>query len=718
MKFALPLCLYALLVEGADLTSRDFHIKINDNTGAVDSITDQKAGNVMNWLSTGSNAPWLPTGSRWGLGYADLGQDSLHRAFWNFPRITKHGDAVEAVYRTGPLELRVVRRTDDKDHSFTETYTFMNKGPDAVELASKGATSVGIYAPFNDHYTNTSDCLAARSHAHIWANGGSSSWVKLNQMGGRYRNLGFVFTKGALTGYSVESRDPVTLSNTRGVFLLHPVIQKLQPGESSTIEWTWFWHSDWEDFFEQSAARSEQFVRVDTDAYTYIVGETGSISLSGASVDPDTRVNGQAVLCDDAVCRYNFAADQLGQTALKISTGAGYNSTIFINTVPAYNKLIESRIKFIIENQQDHEPHTPAEGAYRVFDNQANAIVTWDNGSDRNPGRERVGMGILMARWLRKNPDNARVRESLEKYYAYVSTKLQEEDGFVRNRPIGMENSRKRLYNWPWVLQFHIAVAALDLNLTGAVAEKSPMERFMLTLENFYAEGGGELYAIGLPILEGLRALERHGNGEWLARAKGLFVSHGEIIAKRGLDYPMFEVNFEQSIVAPAAVMLLELWRYTGDSKWLEAGKLHLNTLLLFAGKQPDYRLHDIAIRHWDGYWFGKDRMWGDTFPHHWSALNGVALHHYGKGLGGRAGESEVLLRMADGIIRNNLAVFEPDGRASCAYIYPSSVNGRKGDYKDPYANDQDWVLAHLLQLEATAMAEGLEYRISVGSIT
>ncbi|KAF6803111.1 six-hairpin glycosidase [Colletotrichum sojae] len=701
MKFALPLCLCALLAEGADLVSRDFRVNINDKTGAVDEITDPKAGNVMNWLSTGSNAAWIPTGSRWGMGYADLGQSSLHRGFWDSPRITKRGNAVECIYNTGPLELRVVRRLDQEGQSFTETYTFKNKGPAPVELASKGVTSLSIYAPFNDHYTNTSDCVAARAHAHIWANGGSSSWVKMNQMGGRYRNLGFVLTKGALAGYSVESRDPVTLSNTRGVFLLHPAIPTLQPGESSTVEWTWFWHAGWEDFFEKSATRSEQFVHVETDSYTYVTGEAGSISLSGASIDSETKVNGQAVLCEDAVCRYDFPADRPGQTALQISTRAGYNSTIFINTVPKYDDLINARTRFIIENQQDHEPDTPAEGAYRVFDNQANAMVTWDNGSDRNPGRERVGMGILMARWLRKNPDNARVRRSLEKYYAYVSTKLQEDDGFVRDRPIGMENSRKRLYNWPWVLQLHVVVAGLDLNLAGPVAEKSPMERFMLTLENFYSEGGGELYAIGLLILEALQALERHGNAEWLARAKELFVSHGENIAKRGLDYPMFEVNFEQSIVAPAAVMLLELWRYTGDNKWLEAGKLHLDTLVLFAGKQPDYRLHDVSIRHWDGYWFGKDRMWGDTFPHHWGALNAVALHHYAKGLGEGTPGSEGLLRTADGIIRNNLAAFEPDGRASCAYIYPASVNGRKGYYKDPYANDQDWVLAHLLQLEA-----------------
>ncbi|KAL3301265.1 six-hairpin glycosidase [Colletotrichum asianum] len=658
MKAAIPILLSGLAA-GADLASQDFRVNINDKTGAIDKITDPRFKNAMNW-------------------------DSLHRHFWNFPQVTKRDNTVEAVYTAGPLELVVSRSVDDKHQSFTESYTFTNKGAAALDLDSRGTTSLAIYTPFNDHYTNTSDCVEARSHAHVWAFGGASSWVKLNQMGGKYRNLGLVLTKGALVGYSIEGRDPVTLSNTRGVFLLHPSIPTLQPGESSTI----------------AANRSEQFVRVETDDYTSVTRETGSISLSGASVNANTKVSGQAVQCDDQLCHYNFTAGRPGRTNLVVTTDNGYNSTIFLNTVPKYDDLIDSRTKFIIENQQDLTPDTPAEGAYRVFDNQANLIATWDTSTDRNPGRERVGMGILMARWLKKNPENVGVRESLEKYYTYVSTKLQEENGFARDRPIGMDGSKKRLYNWPWVLQFHITIAALDLNFTGIVAEKTPLERFMLTLENFYAEGGGELYAIGLPILESLRALEKHGNEEWLQRAKELFLAHGENIATRGLDYPSFEVNFKQSIVAPAAVMLLELWRYTNDDKWLEAGKLHLDTLLLFAGKQPDYRLHDVAIRHWDGYWFGKDRMWGDTFPHYWSTLNGIALHHYGKGLKNDTEGQAAALRTAGGIIRNNLALFEANGRASCAYIYPISVNGRAGNYKDPYANDQDWVLAHLLQIE------------------
>ena len=131
----------------------------------------------------------------------------------------------------------------------------------------------------------------------------------------------------------------------------------------------------------------------------------------------------------------------------------------------------------------------------------------------------------------------------------------------------------------------------------------------------------------------------------------------------------------------------------------LDGAQAQLEVLLRFAGKQPDYRVHDVAIRHWDGHWFGKDRMWGDTFPHYWSTLNSIALHHQSKATGDARAQKQ-----ADGILRANMALFTPGGRGSCAWIYPTSVNGRARHYKDPYANDQDWALAHLLQIEEDNM--------------
>ncbi|BCS29682.1 uncharacterized protein APUU_71252S [Aspergillus puulaauensis] len=227
----------------ASLLSSDFQVDIDDVTGALVGLRDtQGNGSFMNWVGSPTDTPWLPLGSRWGLGFADLGPDFLHRFYWRDPQISANTSrASHAVsYTAGSLRLDVDRYLSEEDGSFTERYTFVNKGNESLNLAEAKSHAIAVYTPFNDHYTNTSDAIRNRAHAHVWANGGANAWVKMDQMGGFGRNLGLVLTKGSLAGYSIESRDIVTMSNTRGVFLLHPTIPTLQPGESASIEWTLF----------------------------------------------------------------------------------------------------------------------------------------------------------------------------------------------------------------------------------------------------------------------------------------------------------------------------------------------------------------------------------------------------------------------------------------------------------------------------------------------
>ena len=48
-------------------------------------------------------------------------------------------------------------------------------------------------------------------------------------------------------------------------------------------------------------------------------------------------------------------------------------------------------------------------------------------------------------------------------------------------------------------------------------------------------------------------------------------------------------------------------------------------------------------------------------------------------------------------LLKANLASFSPDGRATCAYLYPRRIDGIPGRYADAYANDQDWALVAYL---------------------
>lgn len=56
-----------------------------------------------------------------------------------------------------------------------------------------------------------------------------------------------------------------------------------------------------------------------------------------------------------------------------------------------------------------------------------------------------------------------------------------------------------------------------------------------------------------------------------------------------------------------------------------------------FNGRQPDHRHNEVAIRHWDDYWFGKTHLFGDTFPLYWSALTGTCYAYFEQATGERS---------------------------------------------------------------------------------
>ncbi|KNG79939.1 hypothetical protein ANOM_011894 [Aspergillus nomiae NRRL 13137] len=682
-----------------NIHSTNFHVDVDPDTGALLSIVNPKDNASMSWISGPDNAPWQPLGSRWGLGYVDVGD--LNRAYWQAPNITVEEDRMTVFYTLEKVDLNVTRWVDEPSNSFRECYSFTNTGADAIALNDGGIQSLGIYTPFNDHYTSTEDVLEHRSHAHIWASGASSSWVKLTRMGLRGPHLGLVLTEGALSGYSVESRDTVTSSNTRGVFLLHPDVPTLESMESTQICWTMFWHDDWEDFLEQSLQRSDQVIHVEASPWTAVEGESVNLTVYGRPGDKISfRGVDLAPVGKAGTYLTSIQAKTAGEQQLTFTLERGesrHNATIVLNTVHQIDEIIQNRVKFITTNQQISSsfPDTSKAGAYAVYDTQMEDIVTFDTASDRNTGRERVGMGVLVARWLQNNSDTE-VEESLRIYYNYVINKLQDPSGYVYDWPVGSSIASLRLYDWPWVMQLHLAMAKLGNRAVTSHGNytATPVERFMVTLERFYAEGGETYYPIGLPIYESLTFFNKTRNRAAYERALQLFVVHGKQIAEVGDNYPSSEVNYEQSIIAPAAIILLELYRSTGDTFWLKSAYRHFDLLEAFGGRQPDYHLNDVAIRHWDGYWFGKDRMWGDTFPHYWSTLTGIAMHHYSRATG-----DEPYQTRAEKILRANLVLFTGEGQGSCAFLYPTTVNGRTGHYLDPYANDQDWALAHILQL-------------------
>lgn len=75
-----------------------------------------------------------------------------------------------------------------------------------------------------------------------------------------------------------------------------------------------------------------------------------------------------------------------------------------ILVLPCLDELAKNRCHFIAENQQYNNPKSKLDGAYLIYDNEEKHIY-YNREYDFNGGRERVGMGVLIAKYLQNHDD-------------------------------------------------------------------------------------------------------------------------------------------------------------------------------------------------------------------------------------------------------------------------------------------------------------------------
>lgn len=540
--------------------------------------------------------------------------------------------------------------------------------------------SIEIAFPLEDRYDDSEICMKYRCHTHIFC-GGNVSYILALRMGGEAPHLGMALTEGSLGGYSVE-RAPSKQSNDRGCFYLHPSPMHFAPGETKKLSWIIFPHEGREDFYRQLGSFS-RYVSVTADRYVLFRGETTRLCVMPSFSAQRVEVNGVRIEPAEGEKKYiaKFAAVKPGEKLIRVSVdGVETCCRLLVQELP--EKLAEARCRFIAERQQYTGRLSELKGAYLAYDNEEQLQV-YRPVNDLNGGRERVGMGLLMSRYLQQGgaDEGGRMEKSLLQYAEFVERELVDtQTGWVYN-DIGRDDSYRREYNFPWYAEFFVELYRQYHN------PKYALYAYRILMA-FYNDGGTAFYPIELPVLASMEMLGEAGMTEEAEELRGWFITHADRIAQRGCDYPPSEVNYEQSIVAPAADILLQVYELTGEERYLEAGKEQMKILELFNGQQPDYHLYETAIRHWDGYWFGKRYMYGDTFPHYWSALTGLVFARYA-----RLTKDAAYEKRAEASMRGVLPMIFADGTASCAYVYPHSVNGVRAEYYDPYANDQDWGL-------------------------
>lgn len=640
--------------------------------GTVEVDDDGLVAGVKHPLLPGLNAvldagvPWFGPEWRWGSGFllTDAGSGRFAR-----PEAVELGESRVAV-RHEPVPGLVVETTRTFGDSWRERYVLRNTTSRPV-----GIGSFAITTPVRDVYGPAKGVLHESCHAHVWT-GGAESWLVAIRMDGAAPVLALDLTEGELWAYSVSGRSMFTGSNTRGVFHLHATDRAraphafggqpeltLAPGEELVLGWEIGWT---------------------TDVAAALRGRRSTIAAPAslaAPVGEPIRVGDQSI-----------SAAEHGVTYHDVTHPDGRRSRIAVLHHTSLDELVRRRVDAVLRDHRPVERAGSRADAFVPYDAETGLRTSDDLGwTDWNDGRERVGMAhlLLTARARGWCSDAAEVDRALFAYKGFCLEHIVRADGRVRD---GSTSERThRLYNNPWF-------AHLFADLFACFGDAGDLTRAVAILDAYYDDGGEHFLAIGVAeaVHRTAALCDEHGRPGDATRLRDRLVKHGLAFAALGSELPAHEVAYEQSMVAPLLSILQGAWRFSPVPALRDALHTTLPWLLAFAGGQPHVRLRNVPIRHWDGYWFGKQRRWGDTFPHYWSVLSARALRDWPTDLGLPADlDAESVIR---DVCLANLADFTPDGGASCAFVFPSAVDGLPGYFADPLANDQDWALTLMLR--------------------
>ncbi|MEU6352489.1 hypothetical protein ABZ896_24720 [Streptomyces sp. NPDC047072] len=638
-------------------------------TGAPVRFTDDRSP-ARRWLLDTDVTPWHSVEHQWGSGHLVTDRGG---ARWHTPaRLSVTEGAVETLH---PLldGVRLTVRRAVRDDVLSERYTVTNHGEEPLAV-----TGLGIQIPFADLYDSAEHSLDHAVHAHLFT-GGTWAWVLAQPMSGEGRSLGLIVREGAVRAYSVESRNLRSNSHVRGHLVLsvtdharnpeafggQPVL-RLAPGESTSVEWELGWYASVDDFL--TATRPPAVF----SGYAAEIGEPLVVAAAEvSSPDPDVKVERVA----DG--RFRVHGSRHGGRHLDI--GAGARTEVLFHL--PLEEVVRRRAAYVARHQRAVERPGLLAHAFVPVDTRTGLTQSTNGWPDWTDGAERIAMPLLLqAATAHGLADPELTEPLLDGWSRFARHHLLDETCAPRR---GSQDGQTRLYDTPWLARFfhdrHRAHGTGDdLDLAARVLERS-----------FELGGSGHL-SIGLSptTLAVCGSLDATGQSGRADALRGQLVDSAEQFVRMGRRLPAHEVNYEQSIVAPLIDLLADAHRLTGDAVFLDAVAERLPWLLAFGGPQPHARLHGIAIRHWDGFWFGADRLWGDVFPHYWSALTAVTLRRLPAALRTAATD-----RLAETVLRANLANFREDGSATCAFVMPSTVDGRAAHTADPLANDQDWHL-------------------------
>ena len=651
-----------------------FDFKISAKTGGISRLSLTKDEHKMNFCKSGRTFCVLND-------YADrINQRGASPSYaFILDRVVREGKSVTVYYSSTRGVDAVTEYTLHRDRISVST-TLTNKNAYPVYYREG---DLAIDMPFNDAYESSEICMRERAHAHIWA-GGNVCYARAERMGTSDKNVGVFFRKGNIASYSQIG---VETSN-RGYFLLNLAPFVLEAGGSYSLEYYFFAYKDEKEFFDV-LKREDGFLNVECDkGFTLDFKNRIKFRITTKNLVKEARVlvNEKPISFKQnkksITVNYKPCVCGLHKVSFDVN---GVKSFAVFNVISSLEELVKRRLEFIVEKQQCLDKNSPLYGAYLIYDNEEKRQYCNTTWPDYSACRERFGMAIAIAAYLRQS-FNQKMMDSIKLFVEFLLREcVDEQNGYVYSN-IGKDARKIRLYNPPWVILFFSEYYMLTKEMRWA--------NLVVTILKYYYKNGGErFYPNGIRFKDFFDTLKAAGLSRELDEILPMFDKHVETIVKNGTSYPPHEVNFEQTIVTPAASILLDKYQISGDKFYLEEAEKHLQILKRFDGAAPDFRVDKIPIRFWDDYWFGKSALFGDTL-HYWSVLSGYTFYLYGK-----LTSDERLTEYGKQCVMNCTAFFGEDGSASCAYVYPKRVNGVSGELFDAYANDQDFALYFIIKM-------------------
>lgn len=660
------------------LENSKFRLGFDETTGFVTEIINPADVREMNYVLTKS---------AWGNveGFAVESVEVLD----NKVVVTAKGNTFDSK----GLSLKIERTLSESGYS--EKYTFKNVSAADYFVSQE---TFGIQFSFAGIFTRSEPInkqVYKNCVAHVWC-GYNSCWICGKKLDGSGQKLFVRMTEGDISDYSIKrdlSRTHIA-ADYRGDILLNPTFFILGQEEEKTFV---FEYSFSNEKLEDILKEQQDFINTYAETYTGFVGEKIKMTAEYSSGIKDAKVllGEEEIPVDkqDNKIVWYAKGDSVGEQSFHVYINDKH-TFIRVNFIEDLDTILKKRAYYIAENQQFLKEGSLLDGAYMVYDGVEKRTFFSESFSDHNASRERIAMGIIVLRQLQKKPDEF-LMNSIKKHLEFIEREIFDISDGTTYSSVHRHYSA-RIYNYPWFATYYKEWYLLT-------KDTKYLKRAALALLKFYevsnANGDGQM----AEPCDIITLLEKENMTDFAGKIReGLLISADKFV-EAGANALASECTYVQENPNNRCVYTAQAYYLTGDKKYLDAATFQKNISEAFYGCQPDFHLNAIAVRHWDRFWFGKRKEYGDLFPHYWSALMGWMYGWYMKASG------EDCRHLMEEVLKNNLCVYRTDGFAHNNYLYPYKITNYHSDRSrinemlpegsfygksyDEWSNDQDWAL-------------------------